>query len=153
MRAMPCLVKRQMHESFTTPMMRFMVCVTLRSGGSMQITVTGKSIELSDVLQALVWQRLNVVGMRYVDIVAAYVTFTRQRRFFTCEIGLHGTNMKELRSVADAANAYHAFNLAIEPLATRLAKIRARRYHRRTEPTAETVFRSLLRNEDDSEEG
>ena len=117
----------------------------------MQITVTGKSIELSDVLQDRVWQRLDVVGRRYVDIVAAHVTFTRERRFFTCEIGLHGTNMT-LRSVADAADAYHAFNQAIVPLAERLAELRARRYHRRTEPTAEATLRTLLHIEDDAEE-
>jgi ribosomal subunit interface protein len=116
----------------------------------MQITVTGKSIELSDVLQARVWQRLDVVGRRYVDIVAAHVTFTRERRFFTCEIDLRGTNMR-MRSAAGAADAYHAFNQAIVPLTERLAEGRARRYHRRTEPTAEAALRSLLQI-DDSEE-
>ena len=117
----------------------------------MQITVTGKSIELSDALHERVWQRLDVVGRRYVDIVAAHVTFTRERRFFTCEIGLHGTNMR-LRSVADSADAYHAFNQAIVPLTERLAEARARRYHRRTEPTADATLRSLLQIDDDSEE-
>ena len=117
----------------------------------MEITVTGIRIELSDVLQERVWQRLDVVGRRYGDIVTARVTFSRERRFFTCEIGLHGTNMR-LRSAAGAADAYQAFNQAILPLTERLAEARARRYHRRTEPTSEATLRTLLII-DDSEEG
>ena len=96
----------------------------------MQITVTGKRIELSDVLREGVWQRLDTIGQRYIDLVAAHVTFSRERRFFTCEIATHGTNIR-LRSVAHAADAYHAFNLAIVPLTERLAELRSRRYHRR----------------------
>ena len=117
----------------------------------MQITVSGKRIELSDVLRTRVWGELDAIGQRYVDMVTAQVTFSRERRFFTCEIAVHGANIR-LRTSASAADAYYAFSKAVEPVAVKLAAERDRRYHRRTEPTAEIGFRSLLRSEP-SEEG
>lgn len=118
----------------------------------MQITVSGKQIELSDGLHERVWRDLEALGQRYREreFLLAQVTFQRQRRFFHCEIGLRAAGMN-LRSRGGAADAYQAFKHAIDPIQQRLAEARSRRYHRRTEPTAEIGYRILLQVEETDE--
>jgi ribosomal subunit interface protein len=119
----------------------------------MQITVTGKQIELSDSLHERVWGELEAIGQRYREreFLLAQVVFRRERRFFICDIGLKATGMA-LRSQGRAADAYQAFKQAMEPIQQRLAEARSRRYHRRTESTADIGYRSLLRPETEESE-
>ena len=62
-----------------------------RSGrGMMQITVSGKQVELSDALRTRVSDHLDVIASKYFDhALEAQVTFSRARSFFTCDINLH----------------------------------------------------------------
>jgi ribosomal subunit interface protein len=115
-------------------------------GGSMQITVTGKHLELSDSLHTRVWGDLEEIARRYhsSELMLANVTFRRERRFFICEISLR-TKVTTLRSQGGSATAYHAFTRAIDPLQKRLAEARSRRYHRRAEPQPDSSFRALLK--------
>lgn len=119
----------------------------------MQITVSGKQVELSDGLHERVWRDLDDLGKRYREreFLLAQVTFRRQRRFFHCEISLRANGLN-LRSRGDAADAYQAFKQAIDPIQERLAEARSRRYHRRTESAAEIGFRSLLQVEETDDE-
>src|SRR3984957_10054023 len=93
----------------------------------MQITVSGKQVDMSDALQTRVVAQLDGVAGKYFDhALEAHVTFGRARSFFTCDINLHAGRGLTLRAEGEAADANAAFDDAAEHIATRL-----RRYRRR----------------------
>jgi ribosomal subunit interface protein len=93
----------------------------------MQITVSGKQVELSDALRVRVAQQLDTVAAKYFDqALVANVTFGRARSFFTCDINMHAGRGLILRGEGEAADANNAFDDAAEHIAKRM-----RRYRRR----------------------
>src|SRR5690242_1587930 len=93
----------------------------------MQITVSGKQVDLSDALQTRVSDHLDIISSKYFDrALEAQVTFSRARSFFTCDITLHAGRGLTLRGEGEAADANTAFDDAAEHIAKRL-----RRYRRR----------------------
>ncbi|HQT76809.1 MAG TPA: ribosome-associated translation inhibitor RaiA [Rhodopila sp.] len=93
----------------------------------MQITVSGKQVELSDALRTRVSTHLDLIASKYFDhALEANVTFSRARSFFTCDINLHAGRGLTLRGEGEAADANAAFDDAAEHIAKRL-----RRYRRR----------------------
>jgi ribosomal subunit interface protein len=93
----------------------------------MQLTISGKQIELSDALQVHVGQQLNTITAKYFDhALEASVTFSKARSFFTCDINLHAGRNITVRGEGEAGDAHAAFDDAAEHIATRL-----RRYRRR----------------------
>lgn len=93
----------------------------------MQITVSGKQVDLSDALRTRVWNHLDSIATKYFDhAIEAQVTFGRARSFFTCDINVHGGRGLLLRAEGEAADANSAFDDAAEHIAKRL-----RRYRRR----------------------
>ena len=93
----------------------------------MQITVSGKQVELSDALRTRVAEQLSTIASKYFDHAQeAYVTFSRARSFFTCDINVHAGRGLLLRGEGEAADAHSAFDDAAEHIAKRL-----RRYRRR----------------------
>ena len=93
----------------------------------MQITVSGKQIELSDALRTRVSLGLDAIAGKYFDhALEANVTFSRARSFFTCDINMHAGRGLVLRGEGEAADANGAFDDAAEHIAKRL-----RRYRRR----------------------
>src|ERR1700684_34474 len=109
----------------------------------MQITVSGKQVELSDALRTRVQQHLNTISGKYFDhALEAQVTFSRARSFFTCDINLHAGRGLQLRGEGEAADANGAFDDAAEHIAKRLRRYRRRvnDHHRdlaqRTRPEA-----------------
>ena len=93
----------------------------------MQITVSGKQVELSDALQDRVSMHLKTIAGKYFDhAMEAHVTFSRARSFFTCDINMHAGRGLQLRGEGEAADANAAFDDAAEHIAKRL-----RRYRRR----------------------
>ncbi len=93
----------------------------------MQITVSGKQVDLSDALRTRVSDHLVVIAGKYFDhALDAQVTFSRARSFFTCDINLHAGRGLRLRGEGEAADANAAFDDAAEHIAKRL-----RRYRRR----------------------
>lgn len=93
----------------------------------MQITVSGKQVELSDALRTRVWHHLDTIAAKYFDhAIEAQVTFSRARSFFTCDINVRGGHGLLLRAEGEAADANSAFDDAAEHIAKRL-----RRYRRR----------------------
>lgn len=93
----------------------------------MQITVSGKQVELSDALRVRVSQQLDTIAGKYFDhALEAHVTFSRARSFFTCDINMHAGRGLMLRGEGEAADANGAFDDAAEHIAKRL-----RRYRRR----------------------
>lgn len=93
----------------------------------MQISVSGKQVELSDALRTRVARHLDVIASKYFDhALDAQVTFSRARSFFTCDINMHAGRGLTLRGEGEAADAHAAFDDAAEHIAKRL-----RRYRRR----------------------
>jgi ribosomal subunit interface protein len=93
----------------------------------MQITVSGKQVELSDALRTRVADQLDTIASKYFDHAQeANVTFSRARSFFTCDINVHAGRGLVLRGEGEAADANSAFDDAAEHIAKRL-----RRYRRR----------------------
>ncbi|MGH7104054.1 MAG: ribosome hibernation-promoting factor, HPF/YfiA family [Acetobacteraceae bacterium] len=93
----------------------------------MQITVSGKQIELSDALCTHVSDQLGTITRKYFDhALEALITFGRARSFFTCDINLHAGRGLVLRAEGEAQDAHAAFEDAAEHIAKRL-----RRYRRR----------------------
>jgi len=93
----------------------------------MQISVSGKQVDLSDALRTRVASSLDGLAGKFFDhALEAHVTFGRARSFFTCDINLHAGRGLMLRAEGEAADANAAFDDAAEHIATRL-----RRYRRR----------------------
>ncbi|MDA8049342.1 MAG: ribosome-associated translation inhibitor RaiA [Rhodospirillales bacterium] len=93
----------------------------------MQITISGKQIDLSDALRTHVSDHLNNITRKYFDhALEALITFGRARSFFTCDINLHAGRGLLLRAEGEAQDAHAAFEDAAEHIAKRL-----RRYRRR----------------------
>jgi ribosomal subunit interface protein len=93
----------------------------------MQITVSGKQVDLSDALRERVSSQLGTITGKYFDhALDAHVTFSRARSFFTCDINMHAGRGLQLRGEGEAADAHAAFDDAAEHIAKRL-----RRYRRR----------------------
>ena len=119
----------------------------------MQITVSGKQVDLSDALRTRVWDHLDVIANKYFDhALEAHVTFSRARSFFTCDINVHAGRGLTLRGEGEAADANTAFDDAAEHIAKRL-----RRYRRRVNEHArdsanrerpEAARQYVLRQED-----
>jgi ribosomal subunit interface protein len=93
----------------------------------MQITVSGKQVDLSDALRVRVSSQMDTIASKYFDhALEANVTFSRARSFFTCDINVHAGRGLQLRGEGEAADANTAFDDAAEHIAKRL-----RRYRRR----------------------
>lgn len=120
----------------------------------MEITVSGKQVELSDSLRTRVSDHMDVIASKYFDhALEAQVTFSRARSFFTCDINVHAGRGLRLRGEGEAADANSAFDDAAEHIAKRL-----RRYRRRVNEHArdsanrerpEAARQYVLRQEDD----
>jgi len=123
----------------------------------MNITVSGKQVDLSDALRTRVSDHLDVIASKYFDhALEAQVTFGRARSFFTCDINVHAGRGLTLRGEGEAADANTAFDDAAEHIAKRL-----RRYRRRVNEHArdsanrdrpEAARQYVLRQEDGSAE-
>lgn len=101
----------------------------------MQITVSGKQVDLSDALRVHVARQLDTITNKYFDhALEANVTFSRARSFFTCDINVHAARGLTLRGEGEAADAHAAFDDAAEHIAKRL-----RRYRRRVNEHAREI--------------
>ena len=69
----------------------------------MQITVSGKQVELSDALRTRVSDHLDLISNKYFDhALEAHVTFSRARSFFICDINVHAGRGLTLRGEGEA---------------------------------------------------
>jgi len=93
----------------------------------MQITVSGKQVELSDALRERVSTELTGITGKYFEHAQdARITFMRSKVGFHCDINLHAGRGLTLRGEAEGNDAYTAFGKAAEHVGKRL-----RRYRRR----------------------
>ena len=126
----------------------------------MQITVSGKQVELSEALKTRVNLQLTAITGKYFDHAQeAHVTFSRARSFFTCDINIHAARGLILRGEGEAADANSAFDDAAEHIAKRLRRYRrrvndhARDQTVRERPQAATQYVLRQENDEAHEEG
>ncbi len=101
----------------------------------MQITVSGKQVDLSEALRVRISDQLDTIAGKYFDhALEASVTFSRARSFFTCDINVHAGRGLTVRGEGEAADANAAFDDAAEHIAKRL-----RRYRRRVNDHARDI--------------
>lgn len=101
----------------------------------MQLTVSGKQVDLSDALRERVAQELTgIIGKYFEHAQEARITFARSRVGFICDINLHAGRGLTLRGEAEGADAYSAFDKAAVNVGKRL-----RRYRRRVNDHARDV--------------
>jgi len=122
----------------------------------MQITVSGKQVELSDALRVRVSDHLDTIAGKYFDhALEANVTFSRARSFFTCDINVHAGRGLTLRGEGEAGDAHSAFDDAAEHIAKRLRRYRrrvnehARDLANRAKPEAARQY--VLRQDEDGQ--
>ncbi|HUM07549.1 MAG TPA: ribosome-associated translation inhibitor RaiA [Acidocella sp.] len=122
----------------------------------MQLTVSGKQVDLSDALRVHVNKQLDSITSKYFDqALEAQVTFSKARSFFTCDINLHAGRGITVRGEGEAADAHGAFDDAAEHIATRLRRYRrrvsqhARDNGTRAKPQAGTQY--VLKHEPEQE--
>jgi ribosomal subunit interface protein len=93
----------------------------------MQITVSGKQVELSDALRERVSTELTVITGKYFEHAQeARITFAKSRLGFTCDIDLHAGRGLTLRGEAEGTDAYTAFDQAATHVGKRLRRFRRR---------------------------
>lgn len=122
----------------------------------MQLTVSGKQLDLSDALRIHVEQHLDVITNKYFDhALEALVTFGKARSFFTCGIQMHAGRGITVRGEGEAADARAAFDDAAAHIATRLRRYRRRvSAHAREETSrADPEFGRQFILRDDAQEG
>jgi ribosomal subunit interface protein len=98
----------------------------------MQLTVTGKQVDVGDALRRHVETTLDgVLGKYFRTAIEAHAVFTREAHLIAADLSLHVGRGIEVNSSASATDHYLAFDAAAERLAKQLRryKRRLRDYH------------------------
>jgi ribosomal subunit interface protein len=93
----------------------------------MQVTVTGKQIDVGDSLRGHVESATATIVERYFErAIEAHVVFCRQRHLFLSDISVHANRGLMIQGHGESSDPYAAFDSAAERLEKQL-----RRYKRR----------------------
>jgi ribosomal subunit interface protein len=104
----------------------------------MQLSVSGKHIDVGDALRGHVATAIQPVVDRYFgNAIEAKVLFARERYLFCADIAVHVARGMMVQSRGEAPDAYAAFDAAAERLETRLQRYKGRLIDRRRERAAE----------------
>ena len=98
----------------------------------MQLTVTGKQVDVGDALRRHVETSLDIVlGKYFRTAIEAHAVFAREAHLITADVSLHVGRGIVVNSSAAATDHYVAFDAAAERLAKQLRryKRRLRDYH------------------------
>jgi len=99
----------------------------------MQLTVTGKQLDVGEALQTHVAENLASVTSKYFDSpVDTHVVFSREAHLFRADVSVHIGRGITAHGRGEAADPYPAFDLAIDHVAKRLRrhKRRLRDHHK-----------------------
>lgn len=101
----------------------------------MQLSVSGKHIDVGDSLRGHVTHAIGVSAERYFGrAIEGKVTFQRARRAFRADISLHVARGINVQTHGEAEDPYAAFDMAAERLDKRLRRHKQRIVARRKEP-------------------
>jgi ribosome hibernation promoting factor len=99
----------------------------------MQLSVTGKQIDVGDALRGHIATNLDAAVSKYFDkAIEGSVVIARGARMFRADISVHVGHNILLQGHAEAGDAYSAFDAACERIAKRLRRHKRRlREHRK----------------------
>src|SRR5437763_1571649 len=106
----------------------------------MQLTVTGKQVDVGDALRRYVEAELeSILGKYFRTAIEAHAVFAREAHLIRAELSLHIGRGIVVNSGAAASDHYLAFDMAAERLAKQLRryKRRLRDYHGKARVPAE----------------
>jgi ribosomal subunit interface protein len=106
----------------------------------MQLTVTGKQVDVGDALRRHVDEALDsLLGKYFRTAIEAHAVFTREAHLIAVELSLHVGRGIVVNSRGAATDYYVAFDAAAERLAKQLRryKRRLRGYHGKARPAGE----------------
>ncbi|MGE0258924.1 MAG: ribosome-associated translation inhibitor RaiA [Alphaproteobacteria bacterium] len=106
----------------------------------MQLTVTGKQVEVGDALRNHVEEALEaLLGKYFRTAIEAHAVFSREAHLIAVELSLHVGRGMVVNSRGAATDYYLAFDSAAERLAKQLRryKRRLRDYHGKARPPGE----------------
>jgi ribosomal subunit interface protein len=127
----------------------------------MQLTVTGKQVDVGDALRGHVEKTLDsLLGKYFRTAIEAHAVFAREAHLIAVDLSLHVGRGMVVNSRGTATDYYPAFDAAAERLAKQLRryKRRLRDYHGKARTTGERpeMARSLVlapvEEEDEAEE-
>lgn len=100
----------------------------------MAIRVSGKNIDLGDVLRGQAESRLNEAIRKYVEAgYSGHVTVTRDGYGFKTECAVHFDHGPVMHVTGEAADAYQSLGIAIERIAKQLRRFKRKRDRKPTE--------------------
>ena len=110
----------------------------------MQLSVTGKQLDVGDALRAHIEQNLSTaIGKYFANPTDANVVLSREAHNIRADIKVHVGRGIILQGHADAGDAYAAFDLASEHIAKRLRRHKRRlRGHQRNKADTEKALRA-----------
>lgn len=110
----------------------------------MQLSVTGKQLDVGDALRTHIEQNLSTaIGKYFANPTDANVVLSREARNIRADIKVHVGRGIILQGHADAGDAYAAFDLASEHIAKRLRRHKRRlRSHQRNKADTEKALRA-----------
>jgi ribosomal subunit interface protein len=110
----------------------------------MQLSVTGKQLDVGDALRAHIEQNLSTaIGKYFANPTDANVVLSREARNIRADIKVHVGRGIILQGHADADDAYAAFDQASEHIAKRLRRHKRRlRSHQRNKADTEKALRA-----------
>ena len=110
----------------------------------MQLSVTGKQLDVGDALRAHIEQNLSTaIGKYFANPTDANVVLSREAHNIRADIKVHVGRGIILQGHADAGDAYAAFDLAAEHIAKRLRRHKRRlRSHQRNKADTEKTLRA-----------
>jgi ribosomal subunit interface protein len=101
----------------------------------MAIRVSGKNIDLGDVLRAQAETRLNEAIRKYVESgYSGHVTVTKDGFGFKTECSVHFDHGPVMHVSGEAADAYQSLGMAIERMAKQLRRFKRKRDRHAAEP-------------------
>lgn len=106
----------------------------------MQLTVTGKQVDVGDALRGHVEATLEtLLGKYFGTAIEAHAVFAREAHLIAADLSLHVGRGMVVNSRGTATDHYLAFDAAAERLAKQLRryKRRLRDYHGKARPAAE----------------
>ena len=106
----------------------------------MQLTVTGKQVDVGDALRRHVEETLEaLLGKYFRTAIEAHAVFAREAHLIAVELSLHVGRGMVVNSRGTATEYYPAFDTAAERLAKQLRryKRRLRDYHGKVRPAGE----------------
>lgn len=123
----------------------------------MQLSVTGKQIDVGDALRGHIATSLDAAVSKYFDkAIEGSVVIARGARQVRADISVHVGRNIQLQGHAEAGDAYAAFDAACERIAKRLRRHKRRlRDHRKSggkvEPETMIVSQYILAGDDQGE--